>query len=550
MVRPALDAAHPHPMTVSATYVASPDAGTGRARGRAAPVGPAGGVLAAAAVAGGLGARGRHARLDDAWTAGAAPHWSSEQAGPPPMAALGGLPADAAAGPGRAGRRAAVARRPAPGPGDRRVGDRLAGRPRSSCRGGCAGGTAGTPTSPTCWCSPTCCRRSPSTWGWPAGCRPSSSTVHLRGLPAPGWVRAVQSATLLQDGWLDEDCLLWDSEDRLVAQARQLAGLPAAAEAPSGWPPVRIRSGATWSRAAPAPRRRQVPVTVRGPVGRGRRPRLQRELPRHDRSVRGVTLAPYAVTVLREGVARRRGAGAAAGRRCCPGRRLRPAARGAAVQRVQARADLRPTGVVRRATWRALGADREPRRGRAASRSRSGRPDRPRSGGLVAALAPRVGAAASRGTSVGLTCSSTTSRVITHVATSPRDGMSYITDSRTSSMIARRPRAPVPRRIAWSAIALERVVGELELDAVELEQPAVLPDQRVLRLGEDRDERVAVEVVHAGDHRQAADELRDHAVLEQVLRHDVAEDVAAVDLVLAVQDRAEADAASCRCAPR
>ncbi len=49
-------------------------------------------------------------------------------------------------------------------------------------------------------------------------------TVLLRGLPAPGWVRAVQRARLLQDGWLDEECLLWDSRGRLVAQARQLAG--------------------------------------------------------------------------------------------------------------------------------------------------------------------------------------------------------------------------------------------------------------------------------------------------------------------------------------
>lgn len=49
-------------------------------------------------------------------------------------------------------------------------------------------------------------------------------TVLLRGLPAPGWVRGVQRATLLQDGWLDEECLLWDSRGRLVAQARQLAG--------------------------------------------------------------------------------------------------------------------------------------------------------------------------------------------------------------------------------------------------------------------------------------------------------------------------------------
>jgi hypothetical protein len=49
-------------------------------------------------------------------------------------------------------------------------------------------------------------------------------TVVLRGLPAPGWIRAVQRASVLQDGWLDEECLLWDSRGRLVAQARQLAG--------------------------------------------------------------------------------------------------------------------------------------------------------------------------------------------------------------------------------------------------------------------------------------------------------------------------------------
>ncbi|MBC7375066.1 MAG: thioesterase family protein [Frankiales bacterium] len=49
-------------------------------------------------------------------------------------------------------------------------------------------------------------------------------TVHLRSLPAPGWLRVVQRARLLQDGWLDEECEVWDSRDRLVAQARQLAG--------------------------------------------------------------------------------------------------------------------------------------------------------------------------------------------------------------------------------------------------------------------------------------------------------------------------------------
>ena len=49
-------------------------------------------------------------------------------------------------------------------------------------------------------------------------------TVLLRGLPAPGWLKVVQRARLLRDGWLDEECEIWDSAGRLVVQARQLAG--------------------------------------------------------------------------------------------------------------------------------------------------------------------------------------------------------------------------------------------------------------------------------------------------------------------------------------
>lgn len=48
-------------------------------------------------------------------------------------------------------------------------------------------------------------------------------TVLLRGVPAPGWLRVVQRARLVQAGWLDEECEVWDSAGRLVAQARQLA---------------------------------------------------------------------------------------------------------------------------------------------------------------------------------------------------------------------------------------------------------------------------------------------------------------------------------------
>jgi hypothetical protein len=48
-------------------------------------------------------------------------------------------------------------------------------------------------------------------------------TAMLRGAPAPGWLRVVMRSRLIDDGWLDEDVEVWDSADRLVAQARQLA---------------------------------------------------------------------------------------------------------------------------------------------------------------------------------------------------------------------------------------------------------------------------------------------------------------------------------------
>ena len=53
---------------------------------------------------------------------------------------------------------------------------------------------------------------------------------------------------------------------------------------------------------------------------------------------------------------------------------------------------------------------------------------------------------------------------------------------------------------------------------------------------------IAVEVVHAGEDRQPADELGDHAELEQVLRHHVGERVGGVDVGLGPDRRAEADA--------
>src|SRR4029079_12563816 len=63
---------------------------------------------------------------------------------------------------------------------------------------------------------------------------------------------------------------------------------------------------------------------------------------------------------------------------------------------------------------------------------------------------------------------------------------------------------------------LERIVGELELDVLVLEQLLVLPDDGVARLRQDLHQRRLVQLVEGADDRQAAHEFRDQAVLDQV----------------------------------
>ena len=48
-------------------------------------------------------------------------------------------------------------------------------------------------------------------------------TAHVRARPAPGWLRVRVSTRNFAGGLLEEDAEVWDSEDRLVAQSRQLA---------------------------------------------------------------------------------------------------------------------------------------------------------------------------------------------------------------------------------------------------------------------------------------------------------------------------------------
>ena len=48
----------------------------------------------------------------------------------------------------------------------------------------------------------------------------------MRARPAPGWLRVLHATRNLAGGMFEEDCEVWDSADRLVAQSRQLALAP------------------------------------------------------------------------------------------------------------------------------------------------------------------------------------------------------------------------------------------------------------------------------------------------------------------------------------
>jgi acyl-CoA thioesterase len=51
-------------------------------------------------------------------------------------------------------------------------------------------------------------------------------TVHVRALPAPGWLQVSHRSRNVAGGMFEEDCEVWDSSGRLVAQSRQLAMQP------------------------------------------------------------------------------------------------------------------------------------------------------------------------------------------------------------------------------------------------------------------------------------------------------------------------------------
>src|SRR5690606_28512516 len=88
----------------------------------------------------------------------------------------------------------------------------------------------------------------------------------------------------------------------------------------------------------------------------------------------------------------------------------------------------------------------------------------------------------------------------------------------------------------------ERLVRELEVDAVELEQALVLLHQRVLGLGEDLDQGIFVELLQRRHDRKATDELGDEPELHQVFVLDALEQLPLAQLLLGLDVGTEAHA--------
>jgi acyl-CoA thioesterase len=61
----------------------------------------------------------------------------------------------------------------------------------------------------------------------PVGWTPTVElTAHVRGVPEPGWLRCTFSTRFVTGGYLEEDGEVWDASGRLIAQSRQLALVP------------------------------------------------------------------------------------------------------------------------------------------------------------------------------------------------------------------------------------------------------------------------------------------------------------------------------------
>ena len=115
-----------------------------------------------------------------------------------------------------------------------------------------------------------------------------------------------------------------------------------------------------------------------------------------------------------------------------------------------------------------------------------------------------------------------------------------------SSSTARRPLAPILRSMARWAIASSAAIFEIQRHMIQLQQLAILPAERIFRLGQDAHQILLRQAVEAGDHRHTADQLRDQAELQQIVRLHLREQRADVALLLALQLRSRSRGSSGR----
>ena len=87
------------------------------------------------------------------------------------------------------------------------------------------------------------------------------------------------------------------------------------------------------------------------------------------------------------------------------------------------------------------------------------------------------------------------------------------------------------RRSARAHLACQRLarhragglVGKVQPHILVFEQPLILLENGVARLGQNLDQRRLVQLVQNAHHRQAADKLRNQPVLDQILRLGLAQ---------------------------
>src|SRR6266851_6907302 len=129
---------------------------------------------------------------------------------------------------------------------------------------------------------------------------------------------------------------------------------------------------------------------------------------------------------------------------------------------------------------------------------------------------------------------------MTHRLTSGRDGTSNMEFSRMSSMMLQAPgSSPALQCLAGDRRQRRRL--EDQLDIVQGKEFLVLLDERILRFGQDANDVGLIKVVHCDRDRKAADKLRDQAVLHQVHRLQLLEELSALLVAIPVRLRAEAD---------